>query len=140
MPEDCSDFPDSPEALAAAINARLRRCVESGLPVVSCMGASARTNPALVRIDDIGRTRVCPLARVVRRGLRKHGISTGVTTVFSEEAPLAPLPPDEHDQRLQRGRPRNRLPSLGFMPGIFGDTAAGVVITRLAGYPPGERG
>lgn len=116
----------------------LRYCVENGLRVVSCMGASARTNPTLLRIGEIDETRVCPLARVVRRGLRKYGINRGITAVYSVEAPLDPLPPDEEEQLLDRGRIRNRLPSLGYMPGIFGYAAAGIVITAMAHYPLGS--
>lgn len=118
--------------------ALLRRCVAQGLPVVSCMGASARTDPTLVRVGDLSETRVCPLARAVRRGLVKHGVRgrQGITAVYSVEAPLAPLPPDDDDV-LRRGRVRNRLPSLSALPGIFGYTAAAVAIARLSGRPFG---
>lgn len=117
--------------------ALLRYCVEHQLPVVSCMGASARTNPTLLRIADISQTRVCPLARVVRRKLKKFAITQGIPTVFSIELPRQPLPPDENDEVYRRGRVRNRLPSLGVMPGIFGYTAASIVITELAGISMG---
>jgi tRNA A37 threonylcarbamoyladenosine dehydratase len=117
--------------------ALLRRCVERGLPVVSSMGASARTDPTLLRIGDLSETRVCPLARAVRRRLAQLGIRSGVRCVYSVEAPLPPLPPDEDDQVLQRGRVRNRLPSLSYMPGIFGYAAASVVILGLSGHRPG---
>lgn len=118
--------------------ALLRCCVERELPVVSCMGASARTNPLLLRVDDIAATRICPLARAVRRRLHRFGITTGITAVYSVEAARPPLPPDEEEETLQRGRVRNRLPSLGYMPGIFGYAAAGAAIARLAGMRWGE--
>jgi len=118
----------------------LRCCVERALPVVSCMGASARTNPLLLRVDDIARTSVCPLARAVRRRLHRVGITEGITAVYSLEATGPSLPPDESEPTLRRGRVRRRLPSLGWMPGIFGYTAAGVAIARLAGLPWGEPG
>ncbi len=116
----------------------LRHCLRRGLPVVSSMGASARTDPTLLRVGDISETRVCPLARVVRRGLSKHGITGGFPAVYSIEAPLPPLPPDEGDETLRRGRVRNRLPSLSVMPGIFGYTVASVVINALAGREYGK--
>jgi tRNA A37 threonylcarbamoyladenosine dehydratase len=118
--------------------ALLRHCVSEGLPVVSSMGASARTDPTLLRIGDLSETRVCPLARAVRRRLAKEGIRSGFPAVFSVEAPLPPLPPDDGDAVLSRGRVRNRLPSLSYMPGIFGYAAASVVILQLSGHPPGE--
>lgn len=116
----------------------LSRCVARALPVVSSMGASARVDPTLMRVGDLSETRVCPLARAVRKALAKKGVRSGVTCVFSEEAPLPPLPPDDNDEVLPRGRTRNRLPSLSVMPGIFGYAVAGQVIQRLAGLEPGE--
>ncbi len=116
----------------------LATCVERGLATVSSMGASARVNPTLMRVGDLSETRVCPLARAVRKALGKKGVRTGITCVYSEEAPLPPLPPDQDDEVLQRGRVRNRLPSLSVMPGIFGYALAGEVIQRLAGVKSGE--
>lgn len=111
----------------------LSGCIEQGLAVVSCMGASARTEPALIRIADISSSSVCPLARQVRRRLRRRGIDHGITVVFSVEPPLPPLPPDHNDQLLRRGRARNRQPSLSTLPGIFGYAVANEAILQLSG-------
>lgn len=118
--------------------ALLRQCVERRLPVVSSMGASARTNPTLLRVGDINETRVCPLARVIRRGLRQHGIRSGIRAVYSIEAPLSPLPPEECEETLKRGRVRSRLPSLSALPGIFGYAVAAVAIGELSGRKLGS--
>lgn len=116
----------------------LRQCVQRELPVVSSMGASARTNPTLLRVGDISETRVCPLARAIRRGLRQVGIHSGITTVYSVEAPLPALPPADDEDSLQRGRVRNRLPSLSALPGIFGYALAAVSISQLSGRTMGQ--
>ncbi len=113
--------------------ALLRHCHQRLLSVVSCMGAAGRSDPTLLRVGDIGETRICPLARVIRKQLRRVGIVQGITTVFSVEEAVDALPPDLEEETLRRGRARNRLPSLGVMPGIFGYAAAGVVISRLTG-------
>jgi tRNA threonylcarbamoyladenosine dehydratase len=113
--------------------ALLRACHSRGLPVVSCMAASARTDPLQVRIGDIAETRCCPLARVIRKELRHHGIQGGILCVYSLEPGRAPLPPDLAEETLRRGRVRRRLPSLSTLPGIFGFTAASLVIARLSG-------
>jgi tRNA A37 threonylcarbamoyladenosine dehydratase len=129
---------ERPDAVVDAIDsftpkvALLRHCVLRGLRVLSCMGASARTDPLALRIGDLAETRVCPLARVVRKRLGRFGIREGITCVYSVERPLAPLPPDEDDETLRRGRVRRRLPSLGTLPGIFGYAAANMVIGWLA--------
>jgi tRNA threonylcarbamoyladenosine dehydratase len=111
--------------------ALLRACVARGIPVGSSMGASARTDPTRVRIGDLAETEVCPLARAVRTRLRRCGIRGGIPVVYSVEPPLAPLPPDEGDETVRRGRVRRRLPSLGMLPGIFGYALAGLAVAHL---------
>jgi len=113
----------------------LRTCVERDIPVVSCMGAAARGDPTQVRIADISETNICPLARNIRGRLRKEGITTGITCVFSLEHPRSSLPPDPNEPRLHRGRARRRLPSLITVPATVGLIAASVVIDQL---PRGE--
>ncbi|MBN2359295.1 MAG: tRNA threonylcarbamoyladenosine dehydratase [Deltaproteobacteria bacterium] len=113
--------------------ALLELCCRRGLPVVSSMGASSRVDPAQVRIGDIDDTSVCPLARRVRKALRRLGIRSGIPVVYSTEPPRPPLPPDEDEPALLRGRPRRRQPSLSTLPGIFGYALASIAIARLAG-------
>ena len=113
--------------------ALLRACVERSIAVLSCMGASARTDPMALRFADLAETSVCPLARAVREKLKHHGIRGGFTALYSIEPPRPPLPPDLAEETLRRGRVRRRLPSLSTMPGIFGYAAAGHVIQKLAG-------
>lgn len=60
----------------------------AGVPVISCMGTGNKLNPELLRIADISKTSVCPLAKAVRTNLRKLGINKGVAAVFSTEEPL----------------------------------------------------
>lgn len=110
----------------------LQACSERQLPVASSMGASAKTDPSQVRVGPIFETQGCPLARHVRKRLRRRGVTGGITAVYSLEHGHDPLPPDEAEPRLDRGRIRNRLPSLPTIPGIFGYALAGVVITEVA--------
>lgn len=71
--------------------ALLEACVQSNLPVWSAMGAARKLDPLALKITDISKTQVCPLARNVRQQLRRKGITHGVRCVWSAEAPL-PLP------------------------------------------------
>ena len=64
----------------------IRRAREAGVPVISAMGAGNKLRPDLFKVASIEETSVCPLARVMRRELRKLGIS-GVKVVFSTEQP-----------------------------------------------------
>ncbi|MCP4604979.1 MAG: tRNA threonylcarbamoyladenosine dehydratase [Proteobacteria bacterium] len=114
--------------------ALLRACVERGLPVVSSMGASTRSDPSLLKVGPIETSSGCPLAKIVRKRLRRQGVHSGITAVYSIEPPVATLPPDEDDVPFRGGRIRRRLPSLSALPGIFGYAAANVVITNIAMY------
>jgi tRNA A37 threonylcarbamoyladenosine dehydratase len=112
----------------------IQHCLASGIPIVSSMGASSRIDPAAVRVGDISATEVCPLARKVRQYLKRRGIDSGLTCVYSVETPsVRPGPPDDSEALLRRGRIRNRLPGAGALPGIFGYACAAVVLKKIAG-------
>ncbi|RJO67092.1 MAG: tRNA threonylcarbamoyladenosine dehydratase [Myxococcales bacterium] len=114
----------------------LHYCVTHDIRIAASMGASARTDPTRLRVADLSKTRVCPLARAVRRRLQRRGVRRGVPCVYSEEASLPVLPPDDSEDVLMRGRKRNRLPSFAVMPGIFGYALAGIAIKALAEFDP----
>ena len=65
----------------------LRSCYENRVKVISCMGTGWRLNPTLLRVGDIAETTSCPLARKIRRGLRRIGIESGIKVVYSLEKP-----------------------------------------------------
>ena len=62
------------------------KAAESGVPVISSMGTGNKMDPSAFRIADIWDTRICPLARAMRRELRRYGVGH-VKTVYSEEVP-----------------------------------------------------
>ncbi len=102
--------------------------VERGLRVASSMGAGNKLDPGRIRIADISKTSMCPLASVMRKRLRKRGIAKGVLTVFSDEAGRAPLPPQPVEGR---GRARAVNGTISYMPPLFGLMLAGAVVQRL---------
>lgn len=117
------------------------------LPVISSMGASTKSDPTRTNIGDLTTTEEDPLARTVRRRLKRRGIVTGIPVVFSAEKPdplkakLLPLPDDEYEKgevgelsALRDFRVRI-LPVLGTMPGIFGLTIATWILTTVSEYP-----
>jgi len=99
------------------------------IPVASSMGAGGRTDPGRIRISDLMDSQGCPLAREVRRRLRRRGIERGVLAVWSDEPPVPPLPPEA----TGRGRPRAVNGTVSYMPALFGMTLAGAAIHRLIG-------
>jgi len=116
----------------------LAYCAQRNLPTFSSMGASSRRDSTKVRSGDIATTEICPLARQVRKLLRRRGVDHGITCVYSVEVPSSPLPPDWEDWNYDRGRVRNRLPSQMSLPGIFGYTLAALVLNHLAGREGNE--
>lgn len=98
---------------------------EAGVPVISSMGAGNKTDPTAFEVADIYQTSVCPLARVMRRELKKRGIKR-LKVVYSREPPLQPQFTLEESSRRQ-------IPgSLAFVPSAAGLIAAGEVVKDLA--------
>ena len=95
------------------------RSKEAGTPVISSMGTGNKLDPTAFRIADIEKTKVCPLAKVVRKELRARGIR-GVKVLYSEEEP--------------RKTAGERTPaSISFVPSAAGLIIAGEVIKDISG-------
>jgi tRNA A37 threonylcarbamoyladenosine dehydratase len=114
----------------------IRHCAAKNIPVISALGAAGRTDPSRVTLARLDETSVCPLARDLRRYLRRRGASTDVPVVYSTEPPIkgrkdVPLPDAEQSGAFVRGRPRQPLPTLSTIPAIFGLVAANYVIIQL---------
>ncbi|MBO5410358.1 MAG: tRNA threonylcarbamoyladenosine dehydratase, partial [Clostridia bacterium] len=97
---------------------------EFDVPIIACMGTGNKLNPALFRIDDISKTSVCPLCRVMRRELRIRGVKK-LNVVWSPEEPLKPLPCSEESGKRQTPG------SMPFVPGAAGLLMASKIITDL---------
>ncbi len=103
-------------------------CMEHQTPLISCMGTGNKLNPQRLRISDISETTVCPLARVMRRELKKRGIFH-LPVVFSDEAPMAHDTADI-DETQTPGR-RSVPGSISFVPPVAGMLLASAVIRSL---------
>lgn len=125
----------------------LEFCYRRNITVISSMGAACKSDATRINIGDISVSDEDPLARSVRRKLKKLGIANGITTIFSAEKPdprkasLLPLADEEFEKgkveelsALQNFRVRI-LPVLGTMPGMFGLAIATRIITEAGGYP-----
>jgi tRNA A37 threonylcarbamoyladenosine dehydratase len=115
-----------------------------GVPIVSSMGAANKMDPTAFEVADIFATSVCPMARVMRRELRKRGIPS-LKVVYSKETPLTPREDAALSCRLHCVCPpgtvrtctvRRQIPaSNAFVPPVAGLILAGVVIQDLAAAP-----
>jgi tRNA threonylcarbamoyladenosine dehydratase len=103
---------------------------------VSCMGAGSRVTPTGIKVADISRTSHCPLARAVRLGLRRLGVTSGIRCVYSEEnlrkmdLESYTLPGPDPEERLSGGIQRVQG-TISYMPGLIGLTAAGLIINDI---------
>ena len=101
---------------------------ERGIPIISSMGTGNKLDPSRLRVCDLAETSVCPLARVMRRELKKRGV-IHLTVVASDEEPLTPAPPPAGEQGARRAVPG----SVSWVPPAAGLMLAGKVLRDLAG-------
>ncbi len=147
LPENASDFPfeeydyviDAIDTVTAKIEL-VMQCRESGVPIISSMGAGNKLDPTLFRVADIYKTNMDPLAKVMRRELKKRGVKK-LKVVYSEEKPIAPIedmaiscrencicPPGAQ----RKCTDRRAIPgSTAFVPSVAGFIIAGEVIKDL---------
>ena len=118
---------DAIDTLAPKISL-IKFCVEHKIPHVSAMGAGAKLDATKIRIADISKSYNCPLAYILRKKLRKEGISKGFKVVFSEELPDrdAIVPMEERNKKSQVG-------TISYLPAVFGCVCAQAAVEYLIG-------
>lgn len=114
--------------------ALIKGSLDRGIPVVSSMGAGAKTDPTLMEIKDIAKTHHCPLAHMLRKRLHKIGIRRGFKAVFSPE------PVREGAMILcQEQNKKSNVGTISYIPALFGIGCASVVIRGLVGELDGDK-
>ncbi|MDR1563739.1 MAG: tRNA threonylcarbamoyladenosine dehydratase [Oscillospiraceae bacterium] len=117
------------------------RAKEAGTPIISSMGAGNKLDPTAFEVADIYQTSVCPLARVMRRELKRRGVDS-LKVVYSQEMPLTPIedmaiscrtncicPPGT----VRKCTVRRQVPgSNAFVPSVVGLIIAGEIIKELS--------
>ena len=98
---------------------------KTGTPIISSMGAGNKLDASAFRVADIYKTNVCPLAKVMRRELKKRGIKK-LKVVYSEEQPLKI---NAETQDIRKAVPG----SVSFVPSVAGLILAGEVIKDISG-------
>lgn len=102
-----------------------KNCIEENTPIISSMGTGNKLCPEKLKIDDIKKTSVCPLARVMRRELRKLGIDK-LKVLYSTEKPV------ELKEKVFDSETGKQIPgSISFVPSVAGLMIAGEVIKDL---------
>lgn len=135
LPENAEQFPfaeydyvvDAVDTVTAKIELVLK-AQAARIPIISSMGAGNKLDASAFRVADIYQTSVCPLAKVMRRELKKRGVRQ-LKVVYSQEPPLTPVGGDEVPPEGRRAVPG----SVAFVPSVAGLIIAGEVVKDLAG-------
>ena len=135
LPENISSFDfqnfdyviDAIDTVSAKI-AIIQSANENNVPMISCMGTGNKLDPTALTVTDIAKTSVCPLARVMRRELKKRGISH-LKVVFSTEEPQEQkyVPENKNTAESKKIPPA----SIAFVPSVAGLIASGEAIKTL---------
>ncbi len=116
--------------MVAAKLALVELCAGMGVPLISCMGTGNKFDPTRLEVADIYSTDVCPLCRVMRRELRRRGVSA-LRVVYSREQPAQPradaVEPDA--ARARRGTPGSTM----FVPPVAGIMLAREAVLHILG-------
>ena len=149
LPENASDFPfdkydyvvDAIDTVTAKIEL-VMQCQKKKIPIISSMGAGNKLDPTQFRVADIYKTKMDPLAKVMRHELKKRGVNK-LKVVYSEEKPIKPIEdmaitcstecisPSETESH---STDRRSIPgSTAFVPSVAGLIIAGEVIKDLTG-------
>ncbi len=154
LPENAHEFPfeeydyivDAVDTVTAKIEL-VMKAKEVGVPIISSMGAGNKLDASAFRVADIYKTRMCPLAKVMRRELKKRGVKK-LKVVYSEEKPTRPLedmsiscrthcicPPGAKHKCTER---RDIPGSVAFVPSVVGLIIAGEIVKDLTANDPRE--
>lgn len=148
LPENADEFPfeeydyivDAVDTVTAKLSL-VMKAQEMNVPIISSMGAGNKLDASQFRVADIYKTKVCPLAKVMRRELKKRGVKK-LKVVYSEEQPTRPVenmaiscrtncicPPGAAHKCTER---RDIPGSVAFVPSVAGLIIAGEVVKDLA--------
>ena len=147
LPENADEFPfeeydyivDAVDTVTAKI-ALVMKATEKNIPIISSMGAGNKLDGSMFRVADIYKTKVCPLAKVMRRELKKRGVKK-LKVVYSEELPVRPIRNVESDSKAEDSnlldekkiRRKDTPGSVAFVPSVAGMIIAGEVVKDLCG-------
>ncbi|MCI9078732.1 MAG: tRNA threonylcarbamoyladenosine dehydratase [Lachnospiraceae bacterium] len=124
---------DAVDTVTAKIGIILK-AKEAGIPVISSMGAGNKLEASQFKVADIYKTKVCPLAKVMRRELKKRGVDS-LKVVYSEELPVACIGTEcqagSNKDGIEKGPGRQVPGSVAFVPSAAGLIIAGEVVKDL---------
>ncbi|MEW9122751.1 MAG: tRNA threonylcarbamoyladenosine dehydratase [Thermotaleaceae bacterium] len=139
LSEDYDYVVDAIDMVSAKLDL-VERCTKMNLNIISSMGAGNKLDPTRFEVTDIYKTTICPLAKVMRKELRKRGVEK-LKVVYSKEEPIEPqiIPSDCKTDCICPNKDRtctvrHQIPgSVAFVPSVAGFIIASVVVRDLIG-------
>ena len=154
LPENADDFDfdnydyivDAVDTVTAKIEL-VMKAKEKNVPIICSMGAGNKLDASMFKVSDIYKTKVCPLAKVMRRELKKRGVRK-LKVVYSEEQPIRPIedmsiscrthcicPPGAKHKCTER---RDIPGSVSFVPSVEGLIIAGEIVKDICKTEKGQ--
>ena len=131
VPKDVDYLIDAIDTLAPKL-ALIKFCVDNHIPLVSSMGSGAKFDITKVRIADLSKSFNCPLAFIVRKKLRKMGITKGFKVVFSEELPVEEAIVEmSAEEQAETSNKKSQVGTISYLPVTFGCACAQAALTTL---------
>ena len=126
IPEDIDYVVDAIDTVTSKL-ALAEYCYKNDIKLIASMGTGNKMDPTQFRVTDVFKTKVCPLAKVMRTELRKRGVKK-LKVVYSEEIPMVP-----NKGRAVPSQKRQTPGSISFVPPVAGMIIGGEVIKDLIG-------
>ena len=126
IPSDVDYVVDAIDTVTSKL-ALAEYCYKNNINIISSMGTGNKMDPTQFRVSDVFKTKVCPLAKVMRHELRKRGVKK-LKVVYSEEMPMTP-----DNGRAVPSAKRQTPGSISFVPPVAGMIIGGEVIKDLTG-------
>jgi tRNA A37 threonylcarbamoyladenosine dehydratase len=121
--------------------ALLSAAVQSGSTIISSMGSANKLRADDIRVADLADSYGCPLAKIIRKQLKKQGVTRGLRVVFSPEAPLRLANGDFIGSEREQEGERRSLGTISYVPALFGlRCAAEAIESILRPLPLARRG
>ena len=140
----CSYIVDAVDTVSAKVELAVR-AAQAGVPIISCMGAGNKLDATRFEVADIADTSVCPLCKVMRKEMKRRGL-TALKVVYSKEPPTDPVETEALSCSKHCVCPKNsprtctvrrRIPgSVSFVPSVAGLILAGEVVRDLIALAP----
>lgn len=126
IPEDIDYVVDAIDTVTSKL-ALAEYCYKNDIKLIASMGTGNKMDPTQFRVTDVFKTKVCPLAKVMRTELRKRGVKK-LKVVYSEEIPMVP-----NKGKAVPSQKRQTPGSISFVPPVAGMIIGGEVIKDLTG-------